>query len=453
MIRTLCVKLQHCMFIISRIKTTPSSTTDDKTYLVIPKPAVSSTLADEAQKVLAPFSLGLWGLLLAVIAVTALLSVWFVDEAKLRYKPIGNQNKRSGLQQIPSRSKRSKGTKRRQIALFGRLALDQCLQKGLFFCSAGVEQEERSSLPTKLLLFGFGFFILIAVSAYVANLAAFLTMSAATDYVKTIDEAVAAAYRICAHPALRTELQTAYPDAIFYFHEGDGEFPGVMKDYTEGKCKVLAIGYEDTSMDQGFLESMCQNGLVFTDSVLAEIPMAFPMRQSMTNGFNYWMVVGKRLGVNLQASKVEFPVQIGCDVHLSEEVEGDEMGEITVKNMFLPITFFLAFAIVAVLLQIRHTQNMKKGRQSLVGGRSSFDLMAGLKKSMANKKYDEENDFDDLEEEKKQSMGDQPSEESFGENKKPTVSFGNVKFENYDGFAEAENMDMSLKSFSSQSSR
>ena len=96
---------------------------------------------------------------------------------------------------------------------------------------------------------------------------------------------------------------------------------------------------------------------------------------------------------------------------------------------------------------------MKKGRQSLVGGRSSFDLMAGLKKSMANKKYDEENDFDDLEEEKKQSMGDQPSEESFGENKKPTVSFGNVKFENYDGFAEAENMAMSLKSFSSQSSR
>jgi len=90
----------------------------DKTYLVIPKPAVSSTLADEAQKVLAPFSLGLWGLLLAVIAMTALLSVWFVDEAKLRYKPIGKQNKRSGMQQIPSRSKRSKGTKRRQIALF-----------------------------------------------------------------------------------------------------------------------------------------------------------------------------------------------------------------------------------------------------------------------------------------------------------------------------------------------
>ena len=84
--------------------------------------------------------------------------------------------------------------------------------------SAGVDQDEHASLPNKLLLFGFGFFILIAVSAYVANLAAFLTLST-TESVNTMNGAVAAGMKICAHPALKAELEVAWPDAKFYFNE------------------------------------------------------------------------------------------------------------------------------------------------------------------------------------------------------------------------------------------
>ena len=233
----------------------------DKTYLVIPKPSQTDSLAEEVRKVLAPFSYGLWGLVLGVIAATALLSVWFTDRSESKRSP-----PRPSLTGVRSR----KG-KRRRMKYYGRMALDQCLEKGIFFCSAGVEQDERSSLPTKMLLFGFGFFILIAVSAYVANLAAFLTMSRQAETVKTIDGAIAAGYRICAHPALSEEYQQAYPEADFYFHEDGREFLGVLDDYVAGKCKVLAIGYEDTSMDPGFLKEMCANDLVYSDSVLTEV--------------------------------------------------------------------------------------------------------------------------------------------------------------------------------------
>jgi len=67
----------------------------DKYSLVIPKPSNDSSLAEEARKVLAPFSFGLWGLLLGVIAVTALLSVWFTDPHANQIRPPNTSRRNS----------------------------------------------------------------------------------------------------------------------------------------------------------------------------------------------------------------------------------------------------------------------------------------------------------------------------------------------------------------------
>ena len=175
------------------------------------------------------------------------------------------------------------------------------------------------------------------------------------------------------------------------------------------------------------------------------------------------MFQAEREGVNLQASKDEFPTQIECDVDLSEEVEGDEMDAITVKNFFLPIMFFVVCVAIAIIVQVRHMSNVKKGRKSLMGRRSSFNLMAQLKHSNQNAEYEEESDFRDEEEMStggdipQQSAerssgtnnalirsnslvkGDLPSKDTFNENGKkdsPKVSFGNVQF-------DAEEIDLS----------
>ena len=147
-----------------------------------------------------------------------------------------------------------------------------------------------------------------------------------------------------------------------------------MNDYDAGKCKLLAIGYEDTSSDKSFLDKLCERELVYTESVVAEIPMAFPLRQGISSGFSYWMYQGERSGVTLEASKSEFPVVANCDVHLDTDVtEGSETDQITVKNMFLPIIFFVVCAFIAVILQIVHQHKVKQGNKSLVGRRSTFN--------------------------------------------------------------------------------
>ena len=95
--------------------------TYDKTYLVIPNPGTADNLNFQIKKVVQPFSLGLWGLVLAVIATPALLSVWLTNNEKL------NADRRSRAGGTRSSNRRRKLS----LAVCGRLALDQCLEKGL----------------------------------------------------------------------------------------------------------------------------------------------------------------------------------------------------------------------------------------------------------------------------------------------------------------------------------
>ena len=97
--------------------------TYDKTYLVIPNPGTADNLNFQIKKVLQPFSLGLWGLVLAVIATAALLSVWFTDNENINAE---RERRRRARGTRPSNRR-----KRLSMAVYGRLAFDQCLQKGL----------------------------------------------------------------------------------------------------------------------------------------------------------------------------------------------------------------------------------------------------------------------------------------------------------------------------------
>lgn len=89
-------------------------------------------------------------------------------------------------------------------------------------------------------MFGFGFFILIVVSAYVANLAAFLTKSGVNEYIGTIEEVNAKGLKVCANPALKNELETAHPSAKFVYSQGDTSYYGMVEDYKSGKCDFIA---------------------------------------------------------------------------------------------------------------------------------------------------------------------------------------------------------------------
>lgn len=166
-----------------------------------------TSLEAQVTKVLEPFTYGTWALILAIILLVAFLSVCFSDINRI-------QTSASGQRHI--RAHRQKPSTIRRIRVYGRLALDAVLEKGNFFCSGGVEVESGASLSYKILMFGFGFFILVVVSSYVANLAAFLTRTL-PDYVGTMEQVIAKNLKVCALPALKSELEVAYPSANFVF--------------------------------------------------------------------------------------------------------------------------------------------------------------------------------------------------------------------------------------------
>jgi hypothetical protein len=343
----------------------------DKTFLVIPRPGSSNKLRDQVVKVLAPFSNQLWSLLLLIILVAALLSVWFAEEMPENT----NSDRRMGLGRMKNRLR---ATRRKHV--YARLALDAFLERGTNFFSAGVDNDAAASLPNKLLMFGFGFFILITVSAYVANLAAFLTRN--VSEIKSMEGAVASGWTICAHPAIESELQIAWPKANFYFTESGKEFLGMLEDYSLGRCDVMAVGWEDTSMDLAFREQICDMNLVFTDSLIIEIPIAFPVRPELASGFSYWMYQGERLhGLSISTEKETYMKDYGwesCNVKISEEVDepSDDYAKITVRMMFLPLMLFLSCSVLAVLMQCLHQSQRKDGHQSLVGRASTLNAVS-----------------------------------------------------------------------------
>ena len=51
------------------------------------------------------------------------------------------------------------------------------------------------------------------------------------------------------------------------------QFAGMLEDLDAGECHVMAVGYEDTSMDTAYLEKLCDRDLVYTDSLVVEVPI------------------------------------------------------------------------------------------------------------------------------------------------------------------------------------
>ncbi|KAL7533390.1 hypothetical protein ACHAXR_007666, partial [Thalassiosira sp. AJA248-18] len=320
--------------------------------------------------------LGVWALILAIIVFTAFLSVWFSDRYELAKKKYGNRM-----------SLRPGG--RLQKRVYARLALDEVIQKGTFFFSAGVEQDAGANLSHKLLLLGFSFFVLIVVSAYVANLAAFLTRST-PDYVGTMESVVENGMKICAYSAMKLEYEAGWPRGNFVFSQ-TSDYTGVFEDFDAGKCAVMALPHTQLSPNIELEAGLCKRDLVFTQSLVLEDPVSFPIRPELSPGLSYWMHQGsKYFGVTLETSMEKFDTGHSmCKVDFSvEDREANEYSKISVENLFFPIIFFLSFAVLAIIVQIFRHRAWSKGRTDFAGRTSSLDLMREVKKEAAKEDSD-----------------------------------------------------------------
>ena len=204
------------------------------TVLIAPRPGVDNSPMAQTLKVLAPFEPLVWTMIVLVIVITAILSMWFSGEGYLRVRHARRMTTSSA--QGGAEGDQAKSMRKQDCIITARLALDACLRTGTWFCSAGVEQDSGASLPSKLLLFGFAAFTLVVVSAYVANLAAFLTRNQ-FEYVGTMEEVTKRGLRVCALPATKEELEVAWPDTNFVWNKVGNSYHGLLEEYDAGKCQ------------------------------------------------------------------------------------------------------------------------------------------------------------------------------------------------------------------------
>lgn len=136
----------------------------------------------------------------------------------------------------------------------------------------------------------------------------------------------------------------------------------MLGDYLADKCQVLAVGYEDTILDSLFLEELCQADLVYTKSVILEIPIALPCREDLSSGLSYWILEGKQKGVTLESAKEKYRASTTCNVHYGD-VEDDTVRYMVHYCFQYPTT--LNFLFWSESLRANHYQEHGKCDMSI----------------------------------------------------------------------------------------
>ena len=91
------------------------------------------------------------------------------------------------------------------------------------------------------------------------------------------------------------------------------------------------------------------------------------------------MFQGEKQGVSLQNSIDKYheqnKMEDNCHLELADyDDEPNDYAKISLSNMFLPIMFWCICVIIAIVLQIMHLSQTKKGKATVFGRKSSLDV-------------------------------------------------------------------------------
>ena len=134
------------------------------------------------------------------------------------------------------------------------------------------------------------------------------------------------------------------------------------------------MGKMDSLGDLNLMDMFCEEELMYTESLIIESPVGFPIRADLASGFSYWMFQAEKYhGVSVQSSEdaywAESKRQPTRNVLLSEQEE---------DKFALPIMFFLLCAVIAVILQLYHQWVSKREEKKA----SQRNLLSSKRASM-----------------------------------------------------------------------
>ena len=168
----------------------------DPMWLWVPRPTKDRRLSTLAFRMFEPFSGTLW-MTIVLLALAMSLVQAYVYQDEWREDGLDEWREAKGPLQAFGVIVMIGGS------LFARSCLD--------FTLGGIEEYPRTA-PKMMVTLGWSFFILISLSAYTANLAAFLTrQDAHSDYIGSMEQASAARARVCVADAIFDQVAALYP--------------------------------------------------------------------------------------------------------------------------------------------------------------------------------------------------------------------------------------------------
>merc|ERR1712194_322808 len=228
----------------------------------------------------------------------------------------------------------------------------------------------------------------------------------------TMEGVMSKKLKICAHPVIEADLERGWPDAKFVFDDSGNEYDGLLDLYEKEECQALAISWEGGAvrMDAELRGRLCENDLIFTTSLIIELPIAFPIRPQLAHKFSSWMInlervdgitiekmvdedngqqLGRRLkGNGGKSANAATPTTTGemskCNVE-QVELTRDEYARIDINQMAFPFIFFTMCTVLAIILQLVMVcqGDMQNGREhwvrNVLGRRSTLDLMESMR--------------------------------------------------------------------------
>jgi hypothetical protein len=353
----------------------------DKIFLWIENPSSGTGLS----KVLRPFDPTLWIALFLAVCGVSILSVWFASE---------NGERRKWWQKLRGEAW-ANGTLLERARIFGMVLLDSFLANTTYFFGHTVEFDVASSLPMKILNFGFGFVILISVAAYTANLAAFLTISAVADYVGSMDEAIQTKTRVCGHPALKDDLQIVWPGAEWVFNtDNPNSYDGMLENFDAGLCKAIVAGIFDVQNDEIIMGNFCKRGIVSSGSLVLEKPLGLPACSGFAAGLSYWMAEAEKQRITFDSFEATSRPALLCSLVLEKEAAVDELLALSLLDFALPFLVLIICAVFAVVLHLstaRRRKNQFSNDSENTGGIDVDDLrlLESMNGSVVSKGEDE----------------------------------------------------------------
>lgn len=248
---------------------------EEHLYLWVPRPALEGDIGffEAATKIFKPFAASLWLTLAAIVVGTATINTWL--------QSLGGPEESVQDVLTTDASKAAKGA-REAVSWLAEL------RRSSIRLLSGTVAEDGPTPAQSIANVGWAILTLLTLTAYTANLAAFLVVrSPASITIGSMHDAVQQRVTLCTVAQLEPMLRSLHPEVRLAILVDDEV--GDVASYVAKGCAGWVDTIEQISVIQSYAKWMCSLQL-FAVELLGELVVAFPVRPWLASSLSYWSI-------------------------------------------------------------------------------------------------------------------------------------------------------------------